>query len=216
MRAGVIGFPISHSLSPRIHRAWIKAAGLEAAYDAYEVAPGELKAFVEGHRGAGTLRGVNVTIPHKEQALALADIADAAASLAGAANVLLFRPDGVIEARNTDGQGLLEALRIRIPDFDPKTCRVLILGASGAARGAVAAFVAQGNTKVVIANRTQEKAQALAKTRPAWVWATRRARNWNGRPRAVRVWRWTWSTRRRASLPTPNARDGRRWTAWKC
>ncbi len=164
MRAGVIGFPISHSLSPRIHRAWIKAAGLEAAYDAYEVAPGELKAFVEGHRGAGTLRGVNVTIPHKEQALALADIADAAASLAGAANVLLFRPDGVIEARNTDGQGLLEALRIRIPDFDPKTCRVLILGASGAARGAVAAFVAQGNTKVVIANRTQEKAQALAKT----------------------------------------------------
>lgn len=163
MRAGVIGHPIGHSLSPRIHRAWIAARGLDATYDATDVAPSELKAFVERHRGGGALRGVNVTIPHKEDALALADSADDAASRAGAANVLLFKPDGAVEARNTDGLGLLEALRIKIPDFDPKTCRVQILGASGAARGAVAAFVAQGNRNIVIANRTQEKAEALAK-----------------------------------------------------
>jgi shikimate dehydrogenase len=163
MRAGVIGHPISHSLSPRIHQAWIAARGLDATYDAFDVAPDELKAFVERHRGGGTLRGVNVTIPHKEKALALSDIADDAAKLAGAANVLLFRPDGVVEARNTDGQGLLEALRTKTPNFDPKTGRVQILGASGAARGAVAAFVAKGNTNIVIANRTQEKAEALAK-----------------------------------------------------
>jgi shikimate dehydrogenase len=162
MRAAVIGHPIAHSLSPRIHRAWIAAQGLDATYDAVDVAPGDLKAFVERHRGGEALRGVNVTIPHKEDALALADGADEAATRAGAANVLLFRTDGVVQARNTDGLGLLEALRIKIPDFDPKTCRVQILGASGAARGAVAAFVAEGNTNIVIANRTQEKAEALA------------------------------------------------------
>ncbi|HVY33811.1 MAG TPA: shikimate dehydrogenase [Caulobacteraceae bacterium] len=162
MRAGVIGHPISHSLSPRVHRAWIAARGIDAAYDAFDVASADLKDFVERHRGGATLRGVNVTIPHKEDALALSDIANEAASCAGAANVLLFRPDGVVEARNTDGVGLLEAFRIKTPAFDPKTCRVLILGASGAARGAVAAFVAEGNTHVVIANRTDEKALALA------------------------------------------------------
>jgi len=163
MRAGVIGHPISHSLSPRIHRAWIAARGLDAAYDAFDVAPHALKAFVESHRGGGTMRGVNVTIPHKEAALALADIADEVGQLAGAANVLLFRPDGVVEARNTDGRGMLEALKTKKPDFDAKTCRVKILGASGAARGAVAAFVAAGNRNILIANRTQEKATALAK-----------------------------------------------------
>ena len=112
MRAGVIGHPISHSLSPPIHRAWLAAKGLEGTYDAFDVAPHDLKAFVERHRGGETLRGVNVTIPHKEPALALADVADAAASGAGAANVLLFRSDGLVEARNTDGRGLLEALAI--------------------------------------------------------------------------------------------------------
>jgi shikimate dehydrogenase len=96
----------------------------------------------------------------------LADVADGAASGAGAANVLLFRPDGLVEARNTDGRGLLEALRLHAPGFDAKTCRVLILGASGAARGAVAAFVAAGNRTVTIANRTQDKADALARAFP--------------------------------------------------
>lgn len=163
MRAAVIGHPIGHSLSPPIHRAWIAAKGLEATYDAFDVPPGDLKAFIERHRGGAILTGVNVTVPHKEQALALADAADGTAADAGAANVLLFRPNGVVEARNTDGRGLLEALRIATPDFDPKTCRVLILGASGAARGAVAAFVAAGNRTVLVANRTQDKADALAR-----------------------------------------------------
>lgn len=163
MRAGVIGHPIGHSLSPPIHRAWLAAKGLDGTYDAFDVAPHDLKAFVERHRGGETLRGVNVTIPHKEPALALADVADAAASGAGAANVLLFRSDGLVEARNTDGRGLLEALAIHTPGFDAKTCRVLILGASGAARGAVAAFVAAGNRTITVANRTQDKADALAR-----------------------------------------------------
>jgi shikimate dehydrogenase len=165
-RAGVIGDPIGHSLSPAIHRAWIAALGLDAAYDAIEVAPAELEAFVRRHRGGGTLAGVNVTLPHKEQALALADAADDAARRAGAANLLLFAPNGRVEARNTDGQGLLEALRIAAPDFDPKTSRIEILGAGGAARGAVAALAKAGATHITITNRTQEKAQTLADAFP--------------------------------------------------
>jgi shikimate dehydrogenase len=162
MRAGVIGDPIGHSLSPVIHRAWIKARGLDATYDAFQVSPGDLEAFVERHRGGGKLTGVNVTIPHKEQALALADATDEPARRAGAANVLLFLSDGRVEARNTDGQGLLEALRIGAPDFDAKTCRIEILGAGGAARGVVAALAAAGAAHIMIANRTPEKAQRLA------------------------------------------------------
>jgi shikimate dehydrogenase len=167
MHAGVIGDPIGHSLSPVIHRAWIAALGLDATYDAVRVSPGDLEAFVHRHRGGGARVGVNVTIPHKEQAVALADTADDAARQAGAANVLLFRRDGVVEARNTDGHGLLEALSIAAPEFDPKACRVDILGAGGAARGAVAALAAAGNRAIVISNRTPEKARALADAFPS-------------------------------------------------
>lgn len=162
MRAGVIGHPIGHSKSPAIHGAWIKALGLDAAYDAYDVAPSELAAFLEEHRGGHALRGVNVTIPHKEAAFRRADVVHSSAAKAGAANVLLFRPDGQIEARNTDGEGMMAAFRAVVPDFDPKTARVEIQGAGGAARGAIAALEAAGNTHVIIYNRTPANSVALA------------------------------------------------------
>lgn len=161
-RAGVIGHPIGHSKSPAIHRAWIAALGLDAAYDAYDVAPGDLAAFVDRHRGGGALAGVNVTIPHKEQALALADRADDAARQSGAANLLLFAADGSVEARNTDGLGMLAAFKISAPAFDPRSARIVVLGAGGAARGAVAALVAAGATDITIANRTLARAEDLA------------------------------------------------------
>jgi len=162
LRAGVIGFPIAHSRSPAIHRAWIEALGLDAAYDAIETPPQALADFVERHRGGGVLKGVNVTIPHKEAALTLADIASDTARQAGAANVLIFRSDGVVEARNTDGAGMLEAFRIAAPGFRVHRARVLVLGAGGAARGAVAALAQAGAAQIVIVNRTFDKAQALA------------------------------------------------------
>lgn len=172
MRAGVIGHPIGHSKSPAIHGAWIRALGLDADYGATDVAPEDLKAFIDRHRGGGALRGVNVTIPHKEAALALADVVDPSARAAGAANVLVFRPDGQVAARNTDGLGMLEAFRVAAPAFEPRGATVVVLGAGGAARGAVAALAEAGAARIVVVNRTLDKAAALALLFPGVVTAS--------------------------------------------
>jgi len=163
--AGVVGSPVKHSLSPVIHNAWIAAAGLDAVYVPFAPPPGGFRAFVEGLRG-GVIRGLNVTLPFKEAALALADRPSPRASAAGAANVLVFEPDGAIHADNTDGVGLIAAFETRIEDFDPTAGPVVILGAGGAARGAVAAFAAAGAPEIRIANRTRAKAETLAKMTP--------------------------------------------------
>jgi len=162
VRAGVVGHPISHSLSPVIHGAWIAAAGLEADYVQIDPGSDGFATFVEDQRG-GRLRGVNITIPFKEAALALADEASERARLAGAANLLLFRPDGTVFADNTDGLGLLGALAAQAPGFDPRAGSAVILGAGGAARGAAAALVLAGAPEVRIVNRSADRALALAR-----------------------------------------------------
>lgn len=162
MRAGVVGDPVAHSLSPLIHRAWIEGLGIDAAYDKIAVKAEDFTAFVASHRGGRELAGVNVTIPHKESALALADVVHPAAAKAGAANLLLFHKNGAVEARNTDGIGLLEAFRAQAPGFDITAGPVLLLGAGGAARGAVAALVAAGCRDVRILNRTSGRAEVIA------------------------------------------------------
>lgn len=159
--AGVVGRPVRHSLSPLIHNAWIAAAGLDAVYVPFELAADAFAAFVTGLR-RGSLAGLNVTIPFKVEALALADAADEAARTAGAANLLLFRPDGEVEARNTDGIGLLAAFADQVPGFDVAAAPIAVLGAGGAAQGAVAALVAAGAPEVRVLNRTTERAGALA------------------------------------------------------
>ena len=159
--AGVVGDPVRHSLSPRLHNAWLDAAGLDAAYLAFPVRPDRFAAFVEGLRG-GTILGLNVTLPHKEKALAAADRADPLALASGAANLLLFHADGTIEARNTDGEGLIGAFRVQAPELDLASGPVTILGAGGAARGAAAALLAAGTPQVRLVNRTLERAKALA------------------------------------------------------
>ena len=168
MKAGVVGDPIAHSLSPLIHGAWIAAARLDATYERFHVTAEGFPAFVEESRG-GRLRGLNVTIPHKHTALDLADVKDASAQDAGAANLLLFREDGQIEAHNTDGLGLLAAFAEQAPKIDLKSGRVVVLGAGGAARGAVAALARAGVADICIANRGLARAQALAAGFPgAW------------------------------------------------
>jgi len=159
--AGVVGHPIAHSLSPRLHNAWIAAAGLDAVYVPF--GPGEtgFTRLAEGFRG-GAIRGLNVTLPFKEEALALADRADAAAEAAQAANLLLFHPDGSIEARNTDGLGLLGAFAEQAPGADLASGPVVLLGAGGAARGAAAALKAAGVPDLRIVNRSVDRALALA------------------------------------------------------
>lgn len=161
MVAGVVGRPVTHSLSPVLHNAWIAAAGLDAAYVPLAPLAGGFPALVEGLRG-GVIRGVNVTIPFKEEALACADGATERARLAGAANLLLFREDGSVEADNTDGLGMLAALALQAPGFDPEAGPAVILGAGGAARGAAAALRLAGAPEVRILNRTVARAAGLA------------------------------------------------------
>ena len=161
MVAGVVGRPVGHSLSPSLHGAWIQAAGLDALYAPFEPAAEGFKTLVEGLH-AGGVRGVNVTLPFKEQALALADIVGFEAEAAGAANVLVFRSDGRIEAHNTDGVGLLAAFAEQAPGTDLRSGPVVILGAGGAARGAAAALKTAGVPELRIVNRTLERAVDLA------------------------------------------------------
>jgi shikimate dehydrogenase len=159
--AGVIGAPVRHSLSPTLHNAWLAAAGVDGVYVALSPSAERLPALIDGLRG-GTLRGLNVTLPFKEQALALADRASQAARRAGAANLLVFGPDGGVSADNTDGIGLLGAFAAQAPKFEVAARPVVVLGAGGAARGAAAAFVAAGAPQVRLVNRTAARAHAIA------------------------------------------------------
>ena len=161
--AGVIGRPVRHSLSPIIHNAWLAAAQIDGVYVALSPAPDRLAALVDGLRG-GVVRGLNVTLPYKEQALALADQASDRAGRAGAANVLVFSEDGRVTADNTDGQGLLAAFAAQAPAFRPSAAPVMVLGGGGAARAAAAALVQAGAPEVRLVNRTRDRADAIAET----------------------------------------------------
>ena len=159
--AGVAGHPVKHSLSPLIHNAWLAGAGIDGVYVPFSPPADGFAAFAAGLRG-GAVRGLNVTLPFKEAALALADRASDRAKMAAAANLLLFEADGTISADNTDGLGLLKAFAEQAPGFDPAAGPVVILGAGGAARGAAAAFRQAGAPEVRIVNRTLAKAELLA------------------------------------------------------
>ena len=159
--AGVVGAPIRQSLSPVLHNGWLSVCGIDGVYAPFGLQPDRFEAFVEGLRGGGVC-GLNVTLPFKARALAIADIADAAAIAAGAANLLLFQPDGTIEARNTDGIGLLAAFHDQAPEVEFQDAIIVVLGAGGAARGALGALLGAGAGCILILNRTEERARALA------------------------------------------------------
>jgi shikimate dehydrogenase len=161
MVAGVVGAPVTHSLSPLIHNAWIAAARLDAAYVPFSPAAGGFAGLVAGLRG-GAIRGLNVTVPFKEEALAVATRVRSRAQRAGAANLLVFETEGAIVADNTDGLGMLEAIATQAPGFDVRSGPAVVLGAGGAARGAVAALVDAGAPEVRIVNRSHDRAVALA------------------------------------------------------
>jgi len=159
--AGVAGAPIRHSLSPLIQNAWIEAAGIDAVYVPFGPCGDDFARFATGLRG-GVIRGLNVTLPFKEAALAVADEASDRAELAGAANLLIFDENGRITADNVDGLGLLGAFVAQAPAFDAKAGPVVVVGAGGAARGAAAAFLAAGTPEVRVVNRTFAKAEIVA------------------------------------------------------
>lgn len=157
--AGVAGQPIAHSLSPLIHTAWIAAAGLDAEYRAFGPADAAAFAALVSEGRAGKLRGLNVTAPFKEQALALADDIGEAARICGSANLLVFE-DGRTEADSTDGAGLLAALKAQAPRLELAGAPAVVLGAGGAARAAVAALTKAG-ARVGVLNRTPARAESL-------------------------------------------------------
>ncbi len=175
--AGVVGRPVRHSLSPLIHNAWIQAAGLDAVYLALAPQADGFERLVAGLRG-GVAVGVNVTLPYKEEALALADQASQAARRAGAANLMLFRDDGTIEADNTDGHGLMLALAQA--GYCASNSPAVVLGAGGAARAAVLALLEAGAPRIALVNRSLDRAQAIAALDPRIS-----AHDWAGAARAL-------------------------------
>lgn len=157
--AGVAGHPVAHSLSPVLMRHWIDAADLDALYVPFPVAPEDFDRVVAGLARAGCA-GLNVTLPHKEAALELADTASASARAVGAANLLTFSASG-IHADNTDIAGFLYALAPASIDYS-KT-RALVFGAGGAARALVYGLLTAGATKLAICNRNLTRAEGLAR-----------------------------------------------------
>lgn len=160
--AGVVGNPIHHSLSPILHNAWLAAAGIDGVYVGFDPGAYGFERLVNGFRG-GAVRGINVTLPFKEEALRLADEVSDMARRSGAANVLLFPPSGRVIADNTDGAGLLRAFEVQAPQWSADRGPVTVLGAGGAARGAVAALLIAGAPQVWVVNRTLAKAEAIAR-----------------------------------------------------
>ena len=141
--AGVIGAPIAHSKSPRLHGHWLRKYGIAGHYIPMEIAPDKLAEALRLLPELGFV-GVNVTIPYKVKVLELADLVTDRATLIGAANTLIFRRDGKIHADNTDGYGFLENLRHGAPDWDPRSGPATVLGAGGAARAVIASLLDVG------------------------------------------------------------------------
>ena len=160
-RACVIGWPVEHSRSPLIHRYWLKQYGLDGAYEREAVKPEDLPAFLGGLAARG-YAGVNVTLPHKEAALRLATVADEAARTIGAANTLWLDEAGRLNASNTDAYGFMTNLNAVAPGWNEGRRPVLVLGAGGAGRAVLHGLLAEGASRILLANRTSGRAQELA------------------------------------------------------
>ena len=167
-KAGVIGWPVGHSLSPLIHGTWAAREGADICYERIPVEP-DYAAFaekIEQLRAAG-YRGVNVTIPHKEHALKIADSASQTAQAVSAANMLTFSDEGLF-ADNSDVEGFAAALRARTPE-EGKRAMALVLGAGGGAKGVLYALEEKlGAERIIISNRTRARAEALGAEVADW------------------------------------------------
>lgn len=156
----VFGNPIAHSKSPLIHAAFARQTGQDLVYTARLAPLDGFTGVIEAFRAEGG-RGANVTVPFKEQAFALATRRTPRAEAAGAVNTLAFAADGIL-GDNTDGAGLVRDLTANL-GFDPAGKRILLMGAGGAARGVILPLLEWAPASLYIANRTAEKAEALAR-----------------------------------------------------
>jgi shikimate dehydrogenase len=158
---GIIGHPVRHTLSPAMQNAAMQACGLDGVFVPFDVQPERLGEAVAGLRALG-VRGLNVTIPHKTGVVPYLDGLDESAEAAGAVNTI-SNENGRLVGYNTDGDGLLRSLAEDFA-FTPKNSTVVIIGAGGAARGAVAAICRAGARRIAIANRSRDRATSLVTT----------------------------------------------------
>ena len=158
--AAVIGHPIAHSKSPNVHGYWLRKYGLKGHYIPMDIAPEKLVDLLPRLADLGFV-GANVTIPHKEKVMEIADLITDRATLIGAANTLIFRKDGRIHADNTDGYGFIENIRQTIPDWNPKSGPAVVFGAGGASRAVLASLLDVGVPKIMLTNRTRIRAEKL-------------------------------------------------------
>lgn len=158
--AGVIGCPISHSKSPQLHGHWLKTYGIAGHYIPMHVEAPDLADTIRMMPKMGFV-GANVTIPHKEAVMEIADQVTDRAKLMGAANTLIFRADGTILADNTDGYGFITNLHQGAPNWDPSAGPAVVLGAGGACRAVVASLLEAGVPEILLTNRTRDRAEQL-------------------------------------------------------
>lgn len=159
--AGVMGWPVAHSQSPRLHGFWLKHYGIEGAYVPLAVSP---ENFEQALRALPLLgfAGTNVTVPHKEAALAMVDVVDPIAKRIGAVNTVFVNDNGTLTGTNTDAFGFMENLKRGAPDWSASSGPCVVLGAGGAARAVVAALVDAGVPEVRLVNRTRARAESVA------------------------------------------------------
>jgi shikimate dehydrogenase len=158
--AGVLGNPVAHSRSPRLFHHWLTRYERAGHYVPLHVAEADLCQVIRTLPSMG-FAGVNVTIPHKEAVLDIADLVTDRAALIGAANTIIFRRDGKIHADNTDGYGFVANLRQKAPGWKPAIGPAAVLGAGGAARAVLTSLIEAGVTEILLSNRTRARADAL-------------------------------------------------------
>ena len=161
-KVGIIGSPISHSLSPVIHNYWLKLYDIKTKYAAYEIKNNELNKFVEKTKKEN-FRGFNVTIPYKEKIISYLDVIDPEAEKIGAVNLVIISSSGKLIGKNTDGYGFLENLKSIEKNFIFSSGPILILGAGGAARSICFALKSQGCKNIRILSRRKSQAQELSR-----------------------------------------------------
>ncbi len=159
--AGVIGNPITHSKSPKLHNYWLSKYKINGFYIPFSVTNDKLETSIKSLIELG-FSGVNITIPHKTSVLSFADSITDRAALIGAANTLYFSKSGKIHADNTDGYGFIQNIVDEIPDYDFYDKTALIYGAGGSARAIASALLSNGVKEVGITNRTRSKAQIIS------------------------------------------------------
>ena len=158
--AAVIGHPVNHSRSPRMHNFWLAHFGLEGYYIPLDIDPKKFERSIRNLPELG-LVGANITIPYKEKVLKIADKISDRAALVGAANTLTFLPNGGIYADNTDGYGFLQNIKSKYKDWSAREGISVVFGAGGASRAILAALIEDGASDIILANRTRSRADQL-------------------------------------------------------